>query len=42
MANVMLEILDDFLWNVKSSDVPTFKLHVFLSYFEFWIGVSEY
>ena len=43
MANVMLEILDFFSFDM-SSDVPAFKVHVFTieSDFEFWIRVNEY
>ena len=42
MANVMLEILDGRVFFDMSSDVPAFKVRVFASNFEFWIGVNEY
>ena len=39
MTNVVLEILDSFLFGMNS-DVPGIhKVHVFPSDFEFWIGV---
>ena len=41
MANVMLEILDDFSFDM-SSDVPVFKVYVFASDSEFWNGVNGY
>ena len=37
MANVMLDIFVGMI-----SDVPAFKVCVFVSDFEIWIGVSEY
>ena len=36
----MFEILDGFFG--MSSDVPAFKVHAFVSDFEFWIWVDEY
>ena len=43
MANVMLEILDFRMFFFgMSSDVASFKVLVFSSDFEFWIGINEY
>ena len=41
MANVMLEILEGFLFGM-SPDVPVFKIRVFISDFNLWIGVNEH
>ena len=41
MADVMLEIWDGYSFGM-SPEISAFKVSVFTSDFEFWIGVNDY